>query len=62
MANIRVKDLENLQDNGSFIRDLSEAELDLQGGGFFKFLRKVVRAVTDVFGVVTLIKGKKTPP
>jgi hypothetical protein len=58
MANVTVKDLANLRENGSFIRDLSEAELDLQGGGFFKFLRKVVRAVTDVFGVVKLIKGK----
>ncbi len=58
MANITLKDLTNCTDNGSFIRDLSEAELDLQGGGFFKFLRKVVRAVTDVFGVVKLIKGK----
>jgi hypothetical protein len=32
MANIRVKDLANCTEDGSFIRDLSEAELELQGG------------------------------
>jgi hypothetical protein len=58
MANITVKDLAGYSDSGSFIRDLSEAELELQGGGFFKFLKKVVHAVTDVFGVIKLIKGK----
>jgi hypothetical protein len=32
MANITLKDLVNLQDNGSFLQDLSERELNLQGG------------------------------
>jgi hypothetical protein len=32
MAHITVTDLINLQDNGSFLKDLSERELNLQGG------------------------------
>jgi hypothetical protein len=32
MANITLKDLANLQDNGSFIQDLSEEQTNLQGG------------------------------
>jgi hypothetical protein len=32
MANIIVKDLVNLQDNGSFIQDLSEEQISLRGG------------------------------
>ena len=31
-TNITVKDLTAYSDSGSFIRDLSDAELDLQGG------------------------------
>lgn len=52
MANIIVKDLANCTDNGSFIRDLSEAELELQGGGFFKFLKKAFKVLKKVVGVV----------
>ena len=59
MANITVKDLANCTDNGSFVRDLSEAELDLQGGGFFKFLKKafkfIKKAVTVVDAVADII-------
>jgi hypothetical protein len=33
MANITVKDLVGYSDSGRFIQDLSEEELDLQGGG-----------------------------
>ncbi len=40
MANIILKDLVNFQDNNSSIQDLSESELALQGGGFFKFRRR----------------------
>ena len=40
MTKITIKDLINLQDNGSSIQDLSESELALQGGGFFKFRRR----------------------
>jgi hypothetical protein len=32
MANITLKDLANLQDNGSFIQDLSEEQISLRGG------------------------------
>ena len=32
MANITLKDLANLQDNGSFIQDLSEEQINLRGG------------------------------
>jgi hypothetical protein len=55
MANITVKDLANCTDNGSFVRDLSEAELDLQGGGLFKFLKKAFKGITKVVGVVKAI-------
>ena len=55
MANITVKDLANLQDNGSFIRDLSEAELDLQGGGLRKFFRKVFKGFKKVVAVVDAV-------
>jgi hypothetical protein len=55
MANITVKDLANCTDNGSFIRDLSEAELELQGGGFFKFLKKVFKGITQAVGVVKVV-------
>jgi hypothetical protein len=34
MANITVKDLSITQNDGSSIRDLSEEELELQGGFF----------------------------
>jgi hypothetical protein len=55
MANITVKDLANSTDNGSFVRDLSEAELDLQGGGIFKFLKKVFKGLTKVVGLVKAV-------
>jgi hypothetical protein len=32
MAKITLKDLVNLQDNGSFIQDLSEEQINLRGG------------------------------
>jgi hypothetical protein len=57
MANITVKDLSNLQDNGSFIRDLSEAELDLQGGGLFKFVGKVFKLIIGATKVVGAVVG-----
>jgi hypothetical protein len=57
MANITVKDLSNLQDNGSFIRDLSEAELDLQGGGLFKVIGKIFKVITGAVKVVGAVVG-----
>jgi hypothetical protein len=33
MANIKIKDLVKYSDSGSLIQDLSEEELNLQGGG-----------------------------
>jgi hypothetical protein len=32
MANMMLRDLVNLQDNGSLIQDLSENQLNIQGG------------------------------
>jgi hypothetical protein len=55
MSNITVKDLANCTDNGSFIRDLSEAELELQGGGLFKFLKKAFKVITKAVGVVKAV-------
>ena len=57
MANIIVKDLANLQDNGSFIRDLSEAELELQGGGLFKVIGKVFKVIIGAAKVVGAVAG-----
>ena len=57
MANITVKDLSNLQDNGSFIRDLSDAELDLQGGGLFKVIGKIFKVITGAVKVVGAVVG-----
>jgi hypothetical protein len=47
MVNITVKDLVNLQDNSTFTRDLSESELNLQGGGLFR-RRRSTPPVVDV--------------
>ena len=47
MVNITVKDLVNLQDNSTFTRDLSESELNLQGGGLFR-RRRLTPPVVDV--------------
>lgn len=52
MANITVKDLAAYSDSGSFIRDLSDAELDLQGGGIFKIIKGIVKAIGSIFGAV----------
>jgi hypothetical protein len=52
MANIKVKDLTAYDESGSFIRDLSDAELELQGGGFFGFIKKVVKAIGSVFKAI----------
>ena len=40
MANITIKDLGQctINDAESFIRDLTDAELTLQGGGFWEWL------------------------
>lgn len=54
MANITVKDLTAYSDSGSFIRDLSDAELDLQGGGFLKIFKGIVKIAT---GIVSIIDG-----
>lgn len=57
MANITVKDLANCTDNGSFVRDLSKAELDLQGGflGIHINFKKLFKSVVKVVGVVKAI-------
>lgn len=55
MANITVKDLVNCTDNGSFIRDLSETELDLQGGGLRKLFRKIFKGFGKVVAVVNAV-------
>ncbi|PSB56548.1 hypothetical protein [Chamaesiphon polymorphus] len=55
MANITVKDLTAYSDSGSFIRDLSDAELDLQGGGLFKVLKKIVKAIGSIFDAVEAV-------
>ena len=52
MANIIVKDLTAYSDSGSFIRDLSDAELDLQGGGVFGFIKKIVKAIGSIFNAI----------
>jgi hypothetical protein len=52
MANIIVKDLTAYSDSGSFIRDLSDAELELQGGGVFGFIKKIVKAIGSIFNAV----------
>jgi hypothetical protein len=52
MANIKVKDLTAYSDSGSFIRDLSDAELELQGGGVFGFIKKVVKAIGSIFKAI----------
>jgi hypothetical protein len=52
MANIKVKDLSAYNESGSFIRDLSDAELELQGGGLFSVLKKVVKAIGSIFKAV----------
>jgi hypothetical protein len=52
MANIKVKDLSVYNESGSFIRDLSDAELELQGGGLFSVLKKVVKAIGSIFKAV----------
>jgi hypothetical protein len=57
MANIIVKDLSNCTENGSFIRDLSEAELDLQGGGIFKVIKSIAKAIVGIFKVVDIVGG-----
>jgi hypothetical protein len=54
MANIIVKDLSTYSDSGSFIRDLSDAELDLQGGGLGKIFKGIVKIVS---GVISIING-----
>jgi hypothetical protein len=54
MANITVKDLSAYSDSGSFIRDLSDAELDLQGGGLGKIFKGIVKIVS---GVISIING-----
>jgi hypothetical protein len=55
MSNITVKDLVNCTDNGSFIRDLSEAELELQGGGLRKLFRKIFKGFGKVVAVVNAV-------
>jgi hypothetical protein len=55
MANITVKDLSAYSDSGSFIRDLSEAELDLQGGGLFKIIKGIAKAIVGIFKVVEAV-------
>jgi hypothetical protein len=57
MANIVVKDLVNCTDNGSFIRDLSDAELDLQGGGLFKIIKGIAKAIVGIFKAVDIVVG-----
>jgi hypothetical protein len=52
MANITVKDLSAYNESGSFIRDLSDAELELQGGGVFGFIKKVVKAIGSIFKAI----------
>jgi hypothetical protein len=52
MANITVKDLTAYSDSGSFIRDLSDAELDLQGGGLGKIFKGIVKVVSGVIGII----------
>ncbi len=52
MANITVKDLTAYSDSGSFIRDLSDAELDMQGGGLFKIFKSIVKAIGSIFNAV----------
>jgi hypothetical protein len=54
MANITVKDLTAYSNSESFIRDLSDAELDLQGGGLGKIFKGIVKIVT---GVISIIDG-----
>jgi hypothetical protein len=55
MANITVRDLTAYSESGSFVRDLSEEELGLQGGGLFKFLKKAFKAIVGVVGVVKAV-------
>lgn len=55
MANITVKDLSAYSDSGSFIRDLSDAELDLQGGGLFKVIKKIAGAIVSIFKAVEAV-------
>ncbi len=55
MANITVKDLTAYSDSGSFIRDLSDAELDMQGGGLFKIIKSIVKAIGSIFDVVEVV-------
>lgn len=55
MANITVKDLSAYSDSGSFIRDLSDAELELQGGGLFKVFKKIVKAIGSIFNAVDAV-------
>jgi hypothetical protein len=52
MANITVKDLAAYSDSGSFIRDLSDAELDLQGGGLFKIIKGIFKAIGSIFEAI----------
>jgi hypothetical protein len=49
MANIKLKDLVNSTDNSSFIRDLSEDELELQGGWVWIAARVVIAAVALLY-------------
>jgi hypothetical protein len=55
MANITVKDLTAYSDSGSFIRDLSDAELDMQGGGLFKIIKSIVKAIGSIFNAVEAV-------
>jgi predicted transcriptional regulator len=55
MANITVKDLSAYSDSGTFIRDLSEAELDLQGGGLFKVIGKIFKVIIGAAKVVGIV-------
>jgi hypothetical protein len=59
MANITLKDLEISNDSGSFVRDLSEDELDLQGGflGIHINFKKLFKKVVGVVGVVKAVAG-----
>ena len=51
MANITVRDLTAYSESGSFIRNLSEDELDLQGGGLFEFI-KFLKTASNKLGRV----------